>query len=157
MEIEEPAAPQQDEDDDSPYIVAGGEIPTCPRCRKEMAPGAVLCTGCGFDTRTRKKAVRTYETIDRSWDADMKAETRLTFLAGGMVAHAVIGTYFMTQGASVSAFVRCGIAASTSCWRRSSSPRLANPAGSFGTSVVTFSSDCRAMTSWLVCMAASPV
>ena len=33
----------------------------------------------------------------------------------------------------------------------------ANPAGSFGTSVVTFSSDCRAMTSWLVCMAASPV
>src|SRR5690606_11837727 len=27
----------------------------CPRCRREQARGAVLCDGCGYDLRTRKR------------------------------------------------------------------------------------------------------
>ena len=61
------------------------------------------------------------------------------------------------SGVTSAALVRCGIAASISCCRSSSRPRFAQPAGSWGTSAVTRSSDWRARTSWLVCIAARPV
>jgi len=60
-------------------------------------------------------------------------------------------------GARDSAFVSFSIAGSTSCWRSSRSPTLAQPAGSSGTSVVTRSSFSRASRSWLVWRAARPL
>jgi hypothetical protein len=58
-----PPPPQEDDSLDALYdLAAEGEqharnqqlAPRCPGCRSEMAPGAVLCTHCGYDTRTGK-------------------------------------------------------------------------------------------------------
>ena len=61
------------------------------------------------------------------------------------------------RGASSAAFASFSAAASVSCCRISSRPRLAHPAGSSGAICVTRSSFWRASTSWLVCSAAMPV
>jgi hypothetical protein len=55
-----------------------------------MVRGAVLCTSCGFNLKTRKKAGRTYETLARSWETDMSRVTRLTWLAGLQAFHLVL-------------------------------------------------------------------
>ena len=47
---------------DSPYGL-GIEV-VCPHCQKEMAPDAVLCLECGYDTRTGKKVRREVEEKD---------------------------------------------------------------------------------------------
>src|SRR5258707_14510464 len=31
--------------------------PTCPKCKRELAKGAVLCVACGFNLKTGKKLV----------------------------------------------------------------------------------------------------
>jgi hypothetical protein len=93
LELEDPVPASADEDEDaSPYLLADKELPTCPKCRKEMQHGAVVCTSCGFNLRTRKKASRSYEPIARSWDTDMTLQTRLMWLGLGWVAHVFIAT-----------------------------------------------------------------
>jgi hypothetical protein len=80
LELDELApAGLADEDgpEPDPYLLADRDIPRCPKCHKDMAVGAVLCTSCGFNRQTRKKAGRTYEPIDRAWDSDMTLMTRL--------------------------------------------------------------------------------
>lgn len=75
-----PAAPAMELDDDedaSPYLVAGGLPPRCPECNKELTDGAVLCLACGFDLRRRKQARRSYEPIDLAWDTDYSLSGRL--------------------------------------------------------------------------------
>jgi hypothetical protein len=58
-----PPPPQTDSIDDALYDLADQSQqataqapanPRCPQCTAEMAPGAVLCTRCGYDTRTGK-------------------------------------------------------------------------------------------------------
>ncbi len=51
-----PSSPADDEDDPNPYGVAQiYEVPRCPQCAHEMEEGAILCLGCGFNTRTRER------------------------------------------------------------------------------------------------------
>jgi hypothetical protein len=90
LELDEPDAPvaRGDEDeDDSPYLVAGGMMPRCPKCHKDMARGTVLCLSCGFNLKTRKKAGRNYEPLARSWVTDMSLRTRLIWLAAAQGVH----------------------------------------------------------------------
>jgi hypothetical protein len=89
MELDEPAAPADDEDD-SPYVLADKLAPSCPKCHKDMTPGAVLCAACGFNVRTRKKAGRTYQPLARSWEADLSMQARLGWFAGAQAAHLVL-------------------------------------------------------------------
>lgn len=41
---------------DAPPRVVGGMATPCPECGSAMAAGAVLCTACGYNTRTGKSA-----------------------------------------------------------------------------------------------------
>jgi hypothetical protein len=84
MELDEPEPmemiPDPDEEewneDPSPYETAERDKPRCPRCHKEMEFDGVLCASCGFNVRTRKKAVRRYAPIARTWVTDLPVVTR---------------------------------------------------------------------------------
>jgi hypothetical protein len=98
LELDDPPRPiDADEVDDSPYAFSDKELPTCPQCRKDMPRGAVLCAACGFDTRTRRKVEREYVPVERTWDADMSLQTRVT------IAAAAEGLYLVT--AAVAALI----------------------------------------------------
>jgi hypothetical protein len=90
LELDEPESPSaagDDDDDPSPYFLADKELPTCPKCHKDMVPGAVLCTSCGFNLRTRKKAKKTYEPIARRWETDQTLSQRLMWLGAAQGLH----------------------------------------------------------------------
>jgi hypothetical protein len=93
LELDE--RPGEDEDDGTPYEVAGGELPRCRKCRKELAPDAVVCVACGYDQRRRKKHVREFQPLARRWETNWPLARRLTvyvavqsgsLVLGGMVA-----------------------------------------------------------------------
>jgi hypothetical protein len=86
LELDEPSRAGEEEDA-TPYLLADKELPRCPKCHKEMAVGAVICTSCGFNLKTRKKVTRSYEPISRSWDTDMTLPVRLGWLAAGQGVH----------------------------------------------------------------------
>jgi hypothetical protein len=67
--------------------MADRDLPRCPNCRKDMVEGAVVCTSCGFNVRTRKKASRSYEPLARSWETDLPLAKRLTWLGGFQAFH----------------------------------------------------------------------
>lgn len=91
MELDEVLPVATDgEDDDSPYVLADKPAATCPRCRREMGEGAVLCTSCGFDQRTKRKVARTYEAMARTWETDMPLAQRLLYLGLYQVVHWVV-------------------------------------------------------------------
>lgn len=73
-----PAPPKvsSHEDDGTPYVVTGGEEKRCPECRHVIDDDAVLCIHCGLDLRQGKKAVRTYEPLQYTWDLGLHADTR---------------------------------------------------------------------------------
>ena len=92
LDEEEPAMlqPAEDEDEPSPYLLADKDLPRCPRCRKDMPQGAVLCASCGFNLRTRKKAKRSYEPIARYWETNLSLQTRLICLAAYQGVHLLL-------------------------------------------------------------------
>jgi hypothetical protein len=107
MELDEPETlgVADDEDDPSPYLLADREMPRCPKCHKDLtADDAVVCVKCGFNLRTRKKATRTYEPIDRSWESDMPLSTRLMWLGAFQVFHLLL-TVFASLGGFATPFL----------------------------------------------------
>jgi hypothetical protein len=87
-----PSGAMDPDEDDSPYVLADKEIPSCPKCHKDMAPGAVLCTACGFNQRTRKKAKQTFEPLARTWTTDLTFPQRLLGLAGFQAIHILLAS-----------------------------------------------------------------
>jgi hypothetical protein len=81
LSLDEPPAPDQDpEDDGQPYLFEGGEESHCPRCRKPMKAGDVVCVSCGFHLRRRKKLVKEYQPLVRQWETNHPFRWRLTLL-----------------------------------------------------------------------------
>jgi hypothetical protein len=71
------------DDDGKPYYVHGiDEERPCPECHKAIPRDAVLCTSCGYNLRTRKKAVQAYEPIDRQWQGGWPFQLRLGLFIG---------------------------------------------------------------------------
>jgi hypothetical protein len=71
------------EDDGKPYYVQGLEDERpCPECRKMIPRDALLCTSCGFNLQTGKKAVQVYEPVDRSWHGGWPLGLRLGVFLG---------------------------------------------------------------------------
>ena len=95
-----PPPTANDEDDDSPYLLADKDVPPCPECRKAMTPGAVVCTGCGFDTRKRKKAKRSYEPLAGSWETGLTLQQRLVWLAAAQGVHWTLGLFLVSAAAA---------------------------------------------------------
>ncbi len=78
-------APESEEQEGTPYLMADKDLPTCPKCRKQMTEGAVLCLACGLNQQTRKKTTREYQPLARSWETNMPLGRRL-FWWGVLVA-----------------------------------------------------------------------
>jgi hypothetical protein len=93
-------AEEDDEEDESPYLLADKDIPLCPKCRKPMAIDAVLCTACGFDTKTRKRAKRTYEPIARVWETGQTMQQRLMWLGLAQGVHWTLAIFALLGGVS---------------------------------------------------------
>jgi hypothetical protein len=68
-----------DEGDSLPYRVPPEEIKTrrCDQCGELIDIHAVVCVHCGYDAETKQKAERTYQPIDREWEAGWPFERRL--------------------------------------------------------------------------------
>jgi hypothetical protein len=91
-----------DEEDSSPYETAEGELPLCPKCRKAMTEEAVVCLACGFDLRKRKKLVKTYEPMARSWETTLSLQRRLIYFGiamGGTLLLGGIATFDAVEAA----------------------------------------------------------
>ena len=88
------AAPHRwadDEDDNGmPYAIPRGEIreKRCQACGKEIDINSVVCVHCGYDAAAKKKAERTFEPIDREWEAGWPFQVRLTLFLACQVLNA---------------------------------------------------------------------
>ncbi|MBO0698231.1 MAG: hypothetical protein J2P46_07545, partial [Zavarzinella sp.] len=69
-----------DESDSLPYRIPPEDVKTrpCGECGKSIDIHAVVCVHCGFDAETKRKAERTYQPIDREWEAGWPFRRRLT-------------------------------------------------------------------------------
>lgn len=96
---------ESDEEDTSPYVLADRDLPTCPKCDRDMAAGAVVCTTCGFDTRKRKRIARRYQPIDRSWETDYSLGQRLAAFGLAQGVHWSLAVLSLVGGVGVTPFV----------------------------------------------------
>jgi ribosomal protein L37E len=71
-----------DKDDGSPYRFADPDLRKCPDCQKGLAPDAKVCTHCGFNLETRKRPVRVYDEVCRSWESGWPLSKRLRVYLG---------------------------------------------------------------------------
>ena len=90
LEIPEADETEDEEENSDPYALTGGDIKLCPKCQKELAPGAVVCVACGYHLHQRKRLVKTYAPLQRSWETDYTLKQRLTVF-GVLLAVTVIG------------------------------------------------------------------
>src|SRR5262249_22298959 len=109
LELEEPLRPArpavEDEDDGNPYLLADRLLPRLPKCQKELAgEGAVMCVKCGYDLRTRKKAVRTFTPLDVVWDTNVPLQHRLMWFGLGQAGVLALGVMVVSAGAEASSF-----------------------------------------------------
>jgi hypothetical protein len=73
-----------DEDDGKPYRVPSlDEERPCPECHKTMARNAAVCTACGYNLQTGKKAVQRFEPVERDWRAGWPVPVRWGVFLGG--------------------------------------------------------------------------
>jgi predicted RNA-binding Zn-ribbon protein involved in translation (DUF1610 family) len=71
------------EDDGKPYFVPSlMEERPCPNCGRTISADAVVCTSCGYNLQTRKKAVEVYEPIQRSWQEGWSMSLRRRLFLG---------------------------------------------------------------------------
>jgi len=96
---------EEDDEDESPYLLADKDIPLSPKCRKPMTIGAVLCTACGFDTKTRKKAKRTYDPIARVWETNYTIQQRLMWFGVAQGIQLTLALFTLLGGGSAWPFV----------------------------------------------------
>ena len=104
-DVEPMAMALEDEEDEAPYLLADKDIPLCPKCRKPMTIGAVLCTSCGFDTKTCKKSKRSYEPIARSWETNQTMQQRLLWFGVAQGVHWTLAIFTLLAGFSAWPFV----------------------------------------------------
>jgi hypothetical protein len=74
---EKPRAAPAMTDDDLPYQVAGGPDRKCPSCTLVVTEAATHCERCGADLVTGKKPPKTYEPLERRWEAGLPLGRRL--------------------------------------------------------------------------------
>jgi hypothetical protein len=90
---------EDDEDDGKPYTLDGGNDVSCPKCTNQLPPDSVFCTRCGYDFRRRKKVVKTFQPMSRSWETNYPLERRMSiFLLLQVVGFALGLTYNLLRG-----------------------------------------------------------
>jgi hypothetical protein len=126
-----PPPPEEDNSLDALYDLAQESeqhaaqqqlAPRCPGCMREMLPGAVICTNCGYDTR-KGKAIAPQVTTATKFDPAAAAANVATGKAGKKVVDKMApqgpfwkGLLASAGGALVGAFVWVLIAYFTGYW-----------------------------------------
>jgi DNA-directed RNA polymerase subunit M/transcription elongation factor TFIIS len=91
--------PADEADDGAPYELDGGNDVKCPKCTNMLPPDGVVCTRCGWHLRRRKKLLKTYQPLARSWETNYSLRTRRTIwgllqflaFAAGLAANLALG------------------------------------------------------------------
>jgi ribosomal protein L40E len=94
MELDGPAAavPVFQEDEGPPSYDLNEPIGApCPKCFAEMPFKAALCTRCGYNRLTKKKAKRKYTPMHRVWESDRKLADRLMWMGAAQGFHFFMG------------------------------------------------------------------
>jgi hypothetical protein len=77
-----PTVSFSDEDDGQPYDVDGRDRP-CPGCGRFIPAESVVCTSCGFDLKKGAKVAKTFEPVQRTWEAGWSFDRRrMIFIIG---------------------------------------------------------------------------
>jgi hypothetical protein len=87
--VPKPLLEGTDEDDGKPYTVPGDPVPKvpCPKCKKSLPAGVIVCAHCGFNQETGETFERFYEKIDKEWEPGLRFPARFSiFLAAGGIA-----------------------------------------------------------------------
>jgi hypothetical protein len=67
----------EDQDDGAMYHFADPDNIRCPDCQKELPHNVMLCHHCGFNLETRKRPVKVYEELHKTWEAGWPFARRL--------------------------------------------------------------------------------
>ncbi len=80
-----------DDDDLNPYSVRG-DVPTakCPECGKAIHEGVSVCKHCGTDFEAKKKAERTYESVQQEWEEGWPFQKRISAIVILQVINVVL-------------------------------------------------------------------
>lgn len=109
LELDDPPRAEtkstEEEEDTTPYLLADKDLPICPKCKRQMPLDAVVCTSCGYDRQRRRKHVRSYEPIARSWDTDHPLQRRVLFFASFQGVHWFLAGMMALSGSSPWPFV----------------------------------------------------
>ena len=67
-------------DDDQPYPVPADpeQKEPCPHCNTYLPLGTVVCNHCGFDRQAGTILQRTYEKVNKEWEAGLPLRTRFS-------------------------------------------------------------------------------
>jgi hypothetical protein len=77
-----------DEEDGRPYRVPGiDEVRTCPQCCRDIPRDSVLCTLCGYNLQTGKKAKQEFEPVQRDWQGGWPVTVRRGLFIGAEVIY----------------------------------------------------------------------
>ena len=97
-----PNAQATDEDDGRPYRVpALDEVRPCPQCNRAIARDAVVCTLCGYNLQTGKKAKQEFEPVERSWQGGWQPRLRLGLFIAAEVLFLVTAIIGLVSGTPV--------------------------------------------------------
>jgi hypothetical protein len=76
-----------DEDDGGAYDFDAPPDRPCPGCARALPVDAVVCPSCGFDQHKGKRRRKSYEPVERAWEAGWPLERRKRlFVIGQVVA-----------------------------------------------------------------------
>ena len=93
-----------DEDDNGlPYTLPPEPVKTrdCEGCGKKVVASAVVCAHCGYDARQKAKAERTFEPIDRTWEAGWPYRRRMTIFLAIQALNVAIVAMSLAGGGSL--------------------------------------------------------
>jgi hypothetical protein len=93
LSLDDPADDVLD-DDGQPYVLDGGNDVSCPKCTKQLPPGSVFCTRCGYDFHRRRKVAKTYQPLARAWETNFSLERRLSIYLLVQVLGIALGVAF---------------------------------------------------------------
>ena len=90
------------DDDGNPYQVTG-DIATrrCPECEKKVDARRAICGHCGYNFETKEKAERTFESIDREWEAGWPFQQRIATFAAFQLVNLVLMIASIVMGHGV--------------------------------------------------------
>ncbi len=91
-----------DEDDGRPYRVPGLDaVRSCPQCRRDIPRDSVLCTLCGYNLQTGKKAKQEFDPVERDWQGGWPLNVRRGLFFAAAAVYLIACVASVAAGAPV--------------------------------------------------------